>query len=195
MVPALRSHSFGSVNDENYAPSPTAAPTSTQLSRVLLAQASTLCKTLSNYFNHSVFLPSIALCLLYLTVLSFSGQMVTYLVSLGFTSTHIGLLRTVSVAFEISATWLAPIAMNRVGPLRAGLWFISWQTVCVGISMSFFWALQLPFVAALGLLAGVILSRVGLWGFDLSVQIIVQEVGLVSKKSSLYPFIGLTPFS
>jgi iron-regulated transporter 1 len=106
--------------------------------------------------------------------------MVTYLLSAGYTSTYIGLVRTLSVAFEMSATWLAPLAMNKIGPTRAGLWFINWQAVCVVVAISFFWGTQLPFLAASGLVFGVIASRIGLWGFDLCVQIIIQEVNYLS---------------
>ncbi|KAF8535620.1 Ferroporti-1 [Trichophaea hybrida] len=145
------------------------------LSTYLISSTRSIRKELSFYTRHSVFIPSIALSLLYLTVLSFSGQMVTYLLSAGYTSTHIGLARTLSVAFEMSATWLAPLAMNKIGPTRAGLWFINWQAVCVVVAISFFWGTQLPFLAASGLVFGVIASRIGLWGFDLCVQIIIQE--------------------
>ncbi|KAG6830995.1 hypothetical protein H0H92_013467 [Tricholoma furcatifolium] len=120
-------------------------------------------------------LPSFALSILYFTVLSFSGQMVTYLLAVGYTSAHIGIVRTASVLFEMSATWIAPRLMNRLSPLRAAMWFLSWQIICLAIGTSLFLGSPVPFVAASGLVGGVIASRVGLWGFDLSVQIIVQE--------------------
>ncbi len=122
-----------------------------------------------------------ALALLYFTVLSFSGQMITYLVSTGMTSFQIGILRTASVALEMSATWLAPLASHKVGPVRAGLWSISWQTTAIIGAVSFFWVAPDPLVAAGCLVAGVAVSRIGLWGFDLSVQVLVQEV-----RSSVY---------
>jgi iron-regulated transporter 1 len=102
--------------------------------------------------------------------------MVTYLLSVGYNSAHIGLVRTVSVVFEISATWIAPKAMARLGRVRAGIWFINWQMLCVAVAVGAFWAAHSPFIAASGLVASVIASRVGLWGFDLCVQIIIQEV-------------------
>ncbi|KKY21112.1 putative iron-regulated transporter [Diplodia seriata] len=46
------------------------------------------------YFGHGAVLPSFAGALLYLTVLSFSGQMVTYLLSAGYGSVHIAVART-----------------------------------------------------------------------------------------------------
>lgn len=123
-----------------------------------------------------MFLPSIALAVTHLTVLSFSGQMVAYLLYARFSSTQIGLMRTVSVVLEMSATCFTPWAMNKVGPVRTGLWSITWQTACVIGGVTVFCTMDSVSVAAIGLVIGVILSRVGLWGFDLSVQIIVQEV-------------------
>lgn len=136
------------------------------------------CEPLALYVRHAVFLPSLAISLLYLTVLNFAGQMVTYLLSVGYSSAQIGLLRTISVVVELSATWLAPLAMRRAGPLRAGLWFVSLQVACLAAVVSAFFVRsdQAPFATAAALLLGVIASRAGLWGFDLCVQIVVQEV-------------------
>jgi iron-regulated transporter 1 len=122
-----------------------------------------------------------ALSLLYLTVLNFAGQMVTYLVSIGYTSTQIGLIRTLSVIFEMSATWLAPIAASRAGPIRAGLWFINWQLAWVLVAVIMFLNVPSPTFAASGLAGGVILSRLGLWGFDLCAQVIIQRVSAPTR--------------
>lgn len=134
------------------------------------------------YIGHAAFLPSFAAALLYLTVLSFSGQMVTYLLSTGYNSTQVGLARTLSVIFEVLATWVAPWLMGRIGALRAGLWMSSWQVMMLVTGIFIFWAFQdKPFVSASGLVGGTILSRIGLRGFDLCVQLIVQEVCLASS--------------
>ncbi|KAF4544417.1 Iron-regulated transporter [Lasiodiplodia theobromae] len=136
----------------------------------------TITHDLTTYFRHRAVLPSFAGALLYLTVLSFSGQMVTYLLSAGFNSIHIAIARTVSVAFELSATWITPRVMARIGPIRTGIWFVTWQSLCLAGGASVFWGVQdRPLVAAGGLVAGSILSRVGLWGYDLSAQVIIQE--------------------
>jgi solute carrier family 40 (iron-regulated transporter), member 1 len=127
------------------------------------------------YASQDAFLPSFSLSILYLTVLSFAGQMVTYLLSVGYNSTAVGLIRMVSTIFELSATWLAPRVMNRIGPVRSGIWFLSLQMACLGIAVAVFWTAKTPFWAASGLVGGTILSRVGLWGFDLSAQVIIQE--------------------
>ena len=140
--------------------------------------ASTSVRDFGLHFKHPAFLPSFAGALLYLTVLSFAGQMVTYLVSVGYSSMHIGIARTASVAFEVLATWVAPWLMGKIGPIRSGSWLIFWQMFSLGAGMVIFWtcAKDRPVVSASGLVGGTILSRLGLRGFDLSVQLIVQEV-------------------
>jgi iron-regulated transporter 1 len=135
-------------------------------------------KDFNMYFHHAVFLPSIAGALLYLTVLSFAGHMVTYLLSAGYTSTQIGVARTLSVVFEILATWLAPWIIGKIGPVRAGLWLSNWQVLmlAIGTFIFFFFYENKPAISASGLVGGTIFSRVGLIGVDLCAQLIVQEV-------------------
>ncbi|KAJ5485110.1 hypothetical protein N7539_005098 [Penicillium diatomitis] len=133
-------------------------------------------KDITSYFNHHLFLPSFASALLYLTVLSFSGQMVTWLLSTGFDSTQVAVARTVAVAFEMLATWVAPFLMGRIGTVRAGLWLATWQIICLAGGFAIFWRFaNRPTVSASGLVGGTILSRLGLRGFDLCAQILVQE--------------------
>ncbi|KAJ6083582.1 hypothetical protein N7467_007717 [Penicillium canescens] len=128
------------------------------------------------YTTSPVFLASFALSLLYLTVLSFGATMVTYLLHTGFTSLQVSYMRIGSVAAELSGTWTAPMIMNRIGPIRSGLWFLNWQFVCVAAAAVAFigWDSDSRVVAGT-LIVGVAMSRVGLWGFDLSVQFLVQE--------------------
>ncbi|RMD41694.1 hypothetical protein DV735_g3464, partial [Chaetothyriales sp. CBS 134920] len=83
------------------------------------------------YVHHPAFRPSFAGSLLYLTVLSFSGQMITFLLASGLTSLHVAIARTLSVILELSATWLAPLVMAHIGPLRSAIWFLNWQLVIV----------------------------------------------------------------
>ena len=129
------------------------------------------------YPRHRAFLPSFAGALLYLTVLSFGGQMVTYLVSVGYNSTQIVVARTLSVTFEVLATWIAPWLMSKIGPIRAGLWLSSSQVISLAAGITVFWSFpDQPFISACGLVGGTIVSRIGLRGFDLCTQLIVQDV-------------------
>jgi Ferroportin1 (FPN1) len=130
-----------------------------------------------DYVAASAFLPSFSLSLLYLTVLSFGAQMVTYLIDAGFTPLEVSYMRIGAVVSELAGTWTAPLAISRIGPVRSGLWFINWQFGCLAIAAVLFVFLESNnrFVA-LGLIIGVALSRLGLWGFDLSAQYLIQEV-------------------
>lgn len=115
--------------------------------------------------------------MLYLTVLSFGGQMVTYLLSTGFIALEISFLRVASVLAELGGTIMAPYLMNHIGTVRAGLWFLLWQVTCVGM---FSWAI-LTFditskLVGICLAVSITFKRLGLWGSDLAIQYIVQEV-------------------
>lgn len=136
--------------------------------------------SLSFYIHHRAFLPSFSLALLYLTVLSLSGQMITYLLAAGYTSIHIGIARAVSTIFELSATWIAPRLQKSIGPVRGGIWSVNWEILYLTSGLVWFTIHgqnqgYQNIITASGLVAGVILSRVGLWSFDLCTQIIIQE--------------------
>ena len=187
VLPALRTRPSVCNNTSSVSSAISEIPGKRRLGCLCVARVRSIYNAVSTYARHPVFPPSMALCILYLTVLSFSGQMMTYLLSVGFSPVQIGVWRTLSTAIEISATWLAPIAMNRVGSLRGGLWFINWQILSLVGALGFFWFMRTASIAALGLVIGVITSRVGLWGFDLCVQNIIQEVrAVVTDKRESY---------
>ncbi|KAK3168277.1 hypothetical protein OEA41_004723 [Lepraria neglecta] len=182
-VPALRTGRPMVLDPPNYSSAGSEPSILRHPLAYILAQIRFIFKSLYDYSQHAVFLPSLALSLLYLTVFSFSGQMIIYLLSVKgpdgrqptFPTTSIGLLRTLAVTLEMLATWLAPAVMKKVGPTRAGLWAISWQLIFSWIAVSMNWDAMPAYISAWFLVSGVILSRVGLWSFDLCVQVIVQE--------------------
>ncbi len=169
------------------APSPAASAAPPSLLSAVLAAARRLLPlaSLPDYFRHPVALPSFALAVLYLNVLTFSGQMVTFLLAVGYSPLAVGLVRTASSVCELSATWLAPRLMRRVGVVRAGIWSLSWQALWLTAAAFWFYGLAAAaaptpnpasaLLAASGLVAGVALSRVGLWSYDLCAQSIVQD--------------------
>ncbi|KAF1914462.1 Ferroporti-1 [Ampelomyces quisqualis] len=161
---------------------------STSTTTTLETKASRTSNFLAPYisFTHNpAFLASLALSLLYLTVLSFAGQMTTYLLTLGFTSTHVSLMRLVSVGLELSATCAAPILMKRIGAVRSGLWFINEQVASLALALVF-WLTYTEHarVGGLALICGIIVSRLGLWGFDLCVQFLVQDATPPASRGS-----------
>lgn len=148
-------------------------------------------QSLPFYFNHPAFLASFALSLLYFTVLSFSGQMITYLISVGYTSLYVGIARVGSSIFEISATWAAPFLMKKIGVVRAGSWSLAWQMACLAGALGWYFSdhggtSANSIFSASGLAVGVALSRIGLWGFDLCAQNIIQDVSL-SSNTKIWP--------
>ncbi|POR31465.1 Solute carrier family 40 member 1, partial [Tolypocladium paradoxum] len=98
-VPALRRTPSG---HDDTPPDPRHHPSRSWLNALLPLSS------LPFYARHPALLPSLALALLYLTVLSFSGQMITFLLSVGYTPLHVGVARTASTAVELAATWAAP---------------------------------------------------------------------------------------
>jgi iron-regulated transporter 1 len=135
-----------------------------------------------SYLTSPVFLPSFSLSLLYLTVLSLGPQFQTYLLSSGFNSLDVSLLRLFATISELSATCFAPLLMKRIGDVRTGLWSINWQLTNLALGVLGFVVLAnegWPRSSGASLTAGIVLSRMGLWGFDLAVQDIVQEVSSV----------------
>lgn len=163
-------------------------------------------ESLPFYFRHPAFLASFALSLLYLTVLSFSGQMITYLIFVGYNSLYVGIARVGSSIFEISATWAAPFLMKKIGVVRAGIWSLAWQMACLAGALGWYFSDfegmgTNSLFSATGLAVGVSLSRMGLWGYDLSAQNIIQDVGrrfpqdrLLSPASS-FSWISFTNMS
>lgn len=153
-------------------------------------------RSLPFYVNHPAFLASFALSLLYFTVLSFSGQMITYLVSVGYTPVHVGIARVGSSVFEMSATWAAPLLMNKIGVVRAGSWSLAWQMTCLAGALAWYFSghggtSTSSIFSASGLAAGVALSRIGLWGFDLCAQNIVQDVSRMERFRSRWQLLTI----
>lgn len=148
------------------------------------AYCTLLISSLPYYFRHSAFLASFSLSLLYLTVLSFSGQMITYLISVGYTSLYVGIARTVSTVLELSATWIAPRLMEKIGIAWGGIWSLCWQMIWLAAGISWFFSdfhgMGTDSVAsATGFAVGV---AIGLWGYDLCAQNMIQDV-----KCLVYP--------
>lgn len=151
-------------------------PSSAPSPRSILTTMAKTFRPYKEYVQNPAFLASFSLSLLYLTVLSFASQMTTYLLTLGFTSTHVSIMRLVSVILELSATCAAPWLMHKIGAVRSGLWFINEQLISIALAVSLFsLANDKTKIAGGALVLGVCLSRLGLWGFDLSVQYLVQE--------------------
>lgn len=137
------------------------------------------------YFRNTAFLASLSLSILYFTVLSTGVQMQAYLFTLGFRSIDVSMMRFAAVIVELTATWAAPFLMRKIGPVRGALWFINEQLACVCLATALFLnASGDPKTAGYSLIGGVTFSRLGLWGFDLCVQYLIQEETSESTRGS-----------
>ena len=145
----------------------------------------------TTYFTSPAFLASFSLSILYLTVLSTGVQYQTYMLSIGYSSIAVSLLRLAAVISELMATCVAPLLMKRIGGVRSGLWSINWQVLWLAAAVvTFEYFGNGSRLAGAVLTAGIVMSRLGLWGFDLAVQDIVQEVMTLRLSSrSLTPFL------
>lgn len=102
--------------------------------------------------------------------------------SVGYKPWHVGVARTGSTIVELGATWAAPRLMKYIGPIRGGIWSLSWQMISLTLGLGLF--LRDGFGAEAshrmesiaGLIVCIALSRLGLWGYDLCAQTIIQEV-------------------
>jgi iron-regulated transporter 1 len=141
------------------------------------------------YTASPAFLPSLALSLLYLTVLSTGVHWQTYLLTTAYTPLTVSLLRVLAVISELGATCIAPLLTDRIGPIRGGLWSVNWQVLTLAPAVGLFFYLherddgEASSLGAAVLTTGIVASRLGLWSFDLSVQHIVQSTTPPSSRS------------
>lgn len=134
-------------------------------------------QTWLEYCHAPVFLASLSISLLYLTVLSTGVQYQTYMLSIGCSALSVSFIRVAAVCFELSATCFGPLLFRRIGQLRGGLWSINWQLIILTIGVGMFTYFgQHSMLASWSLTAAIVLSRFGLWGLDLAVQDLVQDV-------------------
>jgi len=85
---------------------------------------------------------------------------------------QIGIFRALGAGFGIMATILFPIIHNRVGLITASKIFITWEAVTLILAL-----LAYYFVGLWGFLALILLSRVGLYGWDVG-QVEVLQIGI-----------------
>ncbi|KAH9935560.1 uncharacterized protein B0H18DRAFT_416644 [Fomitopsis serialis] len=125
------------------------------------------------FIQHPIFLSSISISCLYFTVLSFDGTMISYLKSESYTDPFIAGMRGLNVVAGLLGTVAMPFLERRLGLVRAGNWSIWSEVVCLlPVTLSFFVGGGQPnahgpaWKSAL-LFGGMMLSRIGLWAFDL----------------------------
>ncbi|KAJ1957344.1 hypothetical protein GGI12_005051, partial [Dipsacomyces acuminosporus] len=126
------------------------------------------------YTSDVTYLASISIAMLYLTVLNFAGTMISYLKWFGYSDFLIASIRATAVVMGLVATFIQPAHVRRFGTARAALHFIWMQTASLMLVLATFY-MNYSNTTVVLMLSGVALSRIGLWGFDLSQTQIMQE--------------------
>jgi iron-regulated transporter 1 len=70
------------------------------------------------YFSTNVWIPSLALSILHINVLTYRDTFVTYLLAAGFSLTTITIARTCGSIIEVSSTYIAPVSIDRLAETR-----------------------------------------------------------------------------
>ncbi|GAA5851103.1 hypothetical protein JCM8547_004133 [Rhodosporidiobolus lusitaniae] len=132
------------------------------------------------FIRAPIFFSSLAISLLYLTVLSFEASMLAYLKAHGYADSFVAGMRGVGVVTGLGGTLLMPVLEKRIGLVRAGTWSIFSEVITLIPALLAFLAFEpsmgrggLAFDALL--FTGMALSRIGLWSFDLAQLKELQE--------------------
>ncbi|KAI3430443.1 hypothetical protein D9Q98_005038 [Chlorella vulgaris] len=122
-----------------------------------------------------------ALALLYLTVLSWGTLMTAYLKTLGLPEADLAVWRGLGAASGILATLTFPPLHRRLGLVATATLSIWLQLACLlaavvpSVAAAALGAGIRPLVRRYALVCGLVLSRFGLWSFDLAVTQLMQE--------------------
>jgi iron-regulated transporter 1 len=156
---------------------------------------------------------ALSLALLYLTVMSFGTLMTAYLKYSGLKEAELSIYRGFGALSGIAATLVFPTLHKKYGLIITGAAAIWTQLLCLVLAATPAIIISLlnrqgteqesntPSVLAIRLLVvGLILSRFGLWGFDLAVNQILQETvssanlgsvnGVQGSLQSLFQMLG-----
>ncbi|TPX57326.1 hypothetical protein PhCBS80983_g03908 [Powellomyces hirtus] len=133
------------------------------------------CRNWQKFFHHEVFLSSLAVAQLYMTVLAFGPVMITYLILQGYSATFLAGMRFLAVFAGLASTFAIPRMVRKIGLVRTGLWAVWCQFASLVPAAAAFWVMEDKVTAGILLFSGTILSRFGLWMFDLAQTQIMQE--------------------
>ena len=129
------------------------------------------------YMSQSVAFFGLGLAVLNLNPLTFgNGIMATYLLSRGMVLEHVGALRGIACAIGLLGTAMYRFLSVKQITLEAiATCGISFQFVCVVISLMSVWCMSRRALSLILLTGGVCLSRIGLWIFSVATTQLQQE--------------------
>ncbi|CUA68909.1 Thiamine thiazole synthase [Rhizoctonia solani] len=127
----------------------------------------------NEFIRHPIFLSSLSISLLYFNVLSFDSPFIAYLKSeTTFSDPLIAGMRGLCVVTGLFGTFAMPWMEKRIGLIRTGSWAIWSEALSlVPTVVSLFIGIngrKRPVWNSVLLFAGMAISRIGLWSFDLA---------------------------
>jgi hypothetical protein len=130
-----------------------------------------------SYVRHPVLLASVSLSLLYCTVLDNGALMTAYLTWRGVDPAVVGASRGAGAIFGLIGTFVYPqlLKCNGGSVERAGLYSVWLFWICLVPGLVMFYIAGESNVSDYTVLSVMVVSRVGLWAFDLAVTQIMQE--------------------
>ena len=134
-----------------------------------------LCEAWRLYFKQTMFRSALALAILYLSVVSFGTIMTAWFAASGFHAGHLGFARAVAAVSGMLSTVTTPRLVPKSGVESTGLryiWFM-WACILPCTMAAFYASTNANFLWII--VVSVIVSRFGLWGFDLCVTQMLQE--------------------
>ncbi|BGO90469.1 hypothetical protein NBRC10512_006745 [Rhodotorula toruloides] len=154
----------------------TALPNDAMPPRPLLRLKTRLVAEIQNWLTFvraPIFFSSLAISLLYLTVLSFDGSFLAWIKAHHYSDAFIAGMRGIGVVTGLLGTLVMPLLEKKIGLVRAGTWSIFSEVVTLIPAVVAFFVKPSAegkrgsaLTDAL-LFTGMGLSRIGLWSFDL----------------------------
>ncbi|KDN41773.1 hypothetical protein K437DRAFT_170018 [Tilletiaria anomala UBC 951] len=126
----------------------------------------------SEFAAMPIFMSSVSISLLYMTVLSFDSTFIAYLkTQTDYSDAFVAGMRAVCVVTELLGTVIGPFLEGKIGLVRAGTWSLWAELLPLSLPVVALFTVGTqhhppPWNTAI-LFTGLALSRVGLWSFDL----------------------------
>ncbi|KAG0082482.1 hypothetical protein BGZ93_000230 [Podila epicladia] len=138
------------------------------------------------FLRHKTFPITLSIGMLYINVLSFGGPMTSYLVLIGYSSGLLGIMKAVAGVIGVAGTFVQPLLSKTFGNMRAGLWSV-WQLALMLVLVVLALSNQLGSRTATSILlfGGMAASRLGLWIFDITESLILQEYTAAEHITSI----------
>ncbi|KAG0242162.1 hypothetical protein BGW41_004785 [Actinomortierella wolfii] len=138
------------------------------------------------YVRHRAFLITLSTGMLYINVLSFGGPMTSYLILTGYSSGLLGIMKAVAGVAGVAGTFAQPLLSKRLGNMRAGLWSVWELAMMLGlVVLALSNSLGDRTATSILIFGGTAASRLGLWIFDITESLILQEFTAAAHITSI----------